>query len=206
MPVPGGHPSNLTRAKERRFSQSPRQEVSVLRYQSDPLRQSAAESPCPPSPRVRVSIKCIKCSCHQTTTATPSDHTSMAAKNSYGAISSPPSNPRPGPRDPLCSQCSTDREKIYHCHVSTEQDWEKATEEGKQTYKCFVCNTDHSALVPPRRKVLFTSSTLINFWKSVDFIASVHFEVEAVVGAKVRDLTKVFRNKFGNKPAPIDVF
>ena len=90
MPVPGGHPSNLTRAKERRFSQSPRQEVSVLRYQSDPLRQSAAESPCPPSPRVRVSIKCIKCSCHQTTTATPSDHTSMAAKNSYGAISSPP--------------------------------------------------------------------------------------------------------------------
>ena len=77
-------------------------------------------------------------------------------------------------------------------------------EEGKPTYYCFVCNIDHSVKTPTRRKILFTSSTLINFWKCASFIPSVHFEVEAIVGGKVRDLTKVFKNIFGEKPAPLD--
>ena len=46
---------------------------------------------------------------------------------------------------------------------------------------------------------------MINFWKSKEFIASAHFDVEAVVGVKVQDLVKVFKNSFGHKTEPMDV-
>ena len=54
-------------------------------------------------------------------------------------------------------------------------------------------------------KILFTSSTFINFWKVEGFSPLVHFEVEAVVGARVRDLTDVFNKKYKDRPEPMDV-
>ena len=109
-------------------------------------------------------------------------------------------------RDPPCLQCRVPGSPdIKHYHKSNEFDRELAIKDGIDSYHCFVCGMVHPVKTPSRRKVLFTSSTLINFWRVEGFFPSVHFEVEAVVGAKVRDLTKVFNKQYSRKEEPMDV-
>ena len=109
-------------------------------------------------------------------------------------------------RDPPCLQCRVPGSPdIKHYHKSNEYDRELAIKDGIDSYHCFVCGMVHPVKTPNRRKVLFTSSTLINFWKVEGFFPCVHFEVEAVVGARVRDLTMVFNKQYSGKQEPMDV-
>ena len=105
-------------------------------------------------------------------------------------------------RDQRCNKC---KGETFHFHISTDFDREAALKLSKDTVHCFVCGVEHGVATPARRKILLTSSTLIYFWRAPGFIAPIHFEVEAIVGARVRDLTKVLKQRYSSKPAPMDV-
>ena len=109
-------------------------------------------------------------------------------------------------RDPPCLKCRVPGSPdVQHYHNSSEFDRELSIKDGIDSFHCFVCGMDHPVKTPNRRKILFTSSTLINFWKVDGFFPAVHFEVEAVVGARVRDLTMVFKKRYWDKEEPMDV-
>jgi hypothetical protein len=56
------------------------------------------------------------------------------------------------------------------------------------------------------RRVLLSSSTLFNIWEDANLTVDNHFEMEAVVGGRVRDLTRVLDRKYlCDKPNRLEV-
>ena len=103
----------------------------------------------------------------------------------------PPRTVPPPPRtsDPNCNICSGGPSgAVNHHHISTEHDRMMALHDrGQAFYYCQVCRARHGTGAPIRRNVIFTSSTMINFWKKDKWNPPFHLDVEAIVG---RDCTR----------------
>ena len=53
--------------------------------------------------------------------------------------------------------------------------------------------------------MIFTSYTLINFWKDPKWRSSLHVDVEAIVGGTVKDGIKAFKIMFDTNPIPLNI-
>ena len=112
-------------------------------------------------------------------------------------------------RDKTCPLCSSRKTKVNHHHFSTQQIREFSLKYGTLgTFTCPICKKDEPAELPTNvtRRVLLSSSTLFNIWEDSNFAADHHFEMEAVVGGRVRDMTRVLdRMYLCDKPNRLEV-
>lgn len=112
-------------------------------------------------------------------------------------------------KDSLCPLCSSRNRKVYHHHFSTQQIREFSLKYGKLgTFTCPICKREEPAELPTNvtRRVLLSSSTLFNIWEDSNLSVDNHFEMEAVVGGRVRDLTRVLdRMYLCDKPNRLEV-
>ena len=103
-------------------------------------------------------------------------------------------------RDKLCSLCTNIDHSVYHHHWSTADLRTFAicySETG--TFMCPICHTMEQTLQPVHltKRVILCSSTLYGIWdqQSLPTITD-HFEMECIVGARVRDLTRALKRNY----------
>ena len=112
-------------------------------------------------------------------------------------------------RDSLCPLCSSKNRKVYHHHFSTQQIREFSLKyRSLGTFTCPICKTEEPVELATNvtRRVLLSSSTLFNIWEDPNLKVENHFEMEAVVGGRVRDLTRVLdRMYLCDKPNRLEV-
>ena len=96
-------------------------------------------------------------------------------------------------KDSLCKLCSTASREVFHPHFSTKQlrDF-SAKYRSLGTFNCPICKKEEPVELPTNATVrlLLSSSTLYNIWENPKLKVDHHFEMEAVVGGRVRDLTR----------------
>ena len=112
-------------------------------------------------------------------------------------------------KDSLCTLCSSDTREVFHHHFSTQQlrDF-SAKYRSLGTFTCPICKMEEPVELPTNttRRLLLSSSTLFNIWEDPNLKVDTHFEMEAVVGGRVRDLTRVLdRLYLRDKPNRLDI-
>ena len=114
-------------------------------------------------------------------------------------------------KDSLCTLCSSETRKVFHHHFSTQQLRDFAAKyrcRSLGTFTCPICKTEEPVELPTNvtRRVLLSSSTLFNIWENNNLRVNTHFEMEAVVGGRVRDLTRVLDKLYlHDKPNRVEV-
>ena len=97
-------------------------------------------------------------------------------------------------RDKLCLICSDSTVSKHHHHFSTASIRKMIFEQtkGKGTYLCPICKKVENVFVPANetRRVVMASSTLFNIWNHKLPADTVHFDIDSIVGGKVRDMTR----------------
>ena len=96
-------------------------------------------------------------------------------------------------RDKPCSYCSSTTTVVRHHHFSTMEQRAFARKWTKGDFMCPVCQKLEPTIQScnTTRKVVLTDSTLYGVWNDSSLPnISEHFEIECIVGARVRDLTR----------------
>ena len=93
--------------------------------------------------------------------------------------------------DRLCKLCSDTDHSVYHHHMSSQaiRDFARKHQRG-YLFGCLMCKQSESTVRPSTRKIILTSSTLYNVWNSDELQLPIHVEMEAIVGGRVRDMTR----------------
>ena len=111
--------------------------------------------------------------------------------------------------DNLCSMCTTTKHAARHTHFSTAEIRRFALTETKaDTYMCPMCKKLEPVLIPPKgtRRVVLTSSTLYGVWDQQNMPEDlIHFELESIVGGRVRDMTVALQNNYMYTPYRLEV-
>ena len=68
-----------------------------------------------------------------------------------------------------------------------------------------MCKADESTVRPSTRKIILTSSTLYNVWAIQDLQLPIHVEIEAIVGGRVRDMTRALIMLYLNHPERLEI-
>ena len=96
-------------------------------------------------------------------------------------------------KDKLCSMCTSDRKRVHHHHFSTSNIRTFALCWTEGDFMCPICHKPEPPLQSKEitKRVILSSSTLYGIWDqpSLPTIAE-HLELECIVGARVRDLTR----------------
>ena len=115
---------------------------------------------------------------------------------------------RTGPRrwsDTACNIFSGGRAgQVLHHHFSSEDDRMRAIADRRPTFYCQICKISHVTDTPIRRNVIFSSSTLINFWKDPAWVPVNHIDCEAIVGGTVEEGMQAFKLIYESNPTPIN--
>ena len=103
-------------------------------------------------------------------------------------------------RDKLCSMCTNSEHSVFHHHWSTADLRTFAicySLTGK--FMCPICHIMEPTLQPVHltKRVILCSSTLYGIWdrQTLPTITD-HFEMECIVGARVRDLTRALKRNY----------
>ena len=113
-------------------------------------------------------------------------------------------------KDSVCHMCTGEANKcIRHTHFSTQELRTFAIcYTGKNTFMCPVCRV----LEPVRfneeasRRLVLTDSTLYGVWDQAKLPANTeHFEIEAIVGGRVRDLTRALKANYLYLPQRLEI-
>ena len=95
--------------------------------------------------------------------------------------------------DSTCELCSDNEFDIKHTHMSSEGVRRFALNRKKQMhmFQCIMCKQQESTVRPSTRKIILTDSSLYNVWSDSSLNTSDHhMEIEAVVGGRIRNLTR----------------
>ena len=104
-------------------------------------------------------------------------------------------------KDSLCKLCSNTNREVCHPHFSTKQLRDFAAKyRSLGTFNCPICKKEEPIERPTNVtiRLLLSSSTLYNIWENPK-IKDKHFEMEAVVGGRVRDLTRALDRLYLSK-------
>ena len=110
-------------------------------------------------------------------------------------------------KDSYCQLCSVEG-AVYHPHFSTQYMREFATKyRTTSTYHCPVCKKEEPIHLPENqtRRLILTSSILYNVWEDPNLQVTDHFDMEAIVGGRVRDLTRALRHLYLDKPNRLEI-
>ena len=110
-------------------------------------------------------------------------------------------------RDSFCQLCS-EEEDIFHPHFSSQYMREFATRyRSGKTYHCSICKKEEPTDLQDTttRRVILSSSILYNVWEYPTLKVSEHIDLEAIVGGRVRDLTRALRHLYLTKPNRLEI-
>ena len=107
-------------------------------------------------------------------------------------------------RDKLCTMCSDSIVSKHHHHFSTSSIRRMLYEQtkGKGTYMCPICKEPEKVSFPAgeTRRVVLASSTLYNIWEQRLPADTVHFDIDSIVGGRVRDMTRALIKNYLHLP------
>ena len=100
-------------------------------------------------------------------------------------------------RDSLCSMCSDSRSRKYHHHFSCVS-IRRMISEPVKTYLCPICKVVEPVSFPPTvtRRVVLSDSTLYGVWDQTLPANTTHFDIDSIVGGKVRDMTTALQKNY----------
>ena len=112
-------------------------------------------------------------------------------------------------RDSMCIMCTTSEHVAKHTHFSTSNIRKFASMNSKRLlFLCPLCKVLEQAVIPARKtiRVVLTSSTLYGVWDQPKMPDSfTHFEIEAIVGGRVRDLTRALDRNYLYMPHRLEI-
>jgi hypothetical protein len=111
-------------------------------------------------------------------------------------------------KDKLCMLCSTKRRPVSHPHTSTQELREFALKyRTTGSFSCIICKKEEKAELPSNmtRRVVLSDSTLFNIWEMDDLKVNEHFELEAIVGGRVHDMTRALDKLYLDKPNRLEI-
>ena len=112
-------------------------------------------------------------------------------------------------RDSMCIMCTTGDHVSKHTHFSSANIRKFASMNSKRLlFMCPFCKVLEQAVIPPFKtiRVVLTSSTLYGVWDQLKMPDSyTHFEMEAIVGGRVRDLTRALDRNYLYMPHRLEI-
>ena len=139
------------------------------------------------------------------------DRANTSSSNSNSGTSSSKSGrdrARPEPMDRACPMCSDSRGTIRHYHYSSTEIRRMFLDQGTQTtYPCPICHELEPVVVPPMevRRIVLADSTLHGVWNQTLPNNILHFDIDVIVGGKVRDLTRAFEKNYQHIPNRMEI-
>ena len=110
-------------------------------------------------------------------------------------------------KDSYCHLCSEEG-AIFHPHFSTQYMRVFGTKyRSTNTYHCPMCKKEEPILLPENqtRRLILSSSILYNVWENHTLQLTQHIDMEAIVGGRVRDLTRALRHLYLDKPNRLEI-
>ena len=100
-------------------------------------------------------------------------------------------------QDSLCTMCSDTRNRKYHHHFSCASIRRMISEPAK-TYLCPICKVVEPVSFSPTvtRRVVLSDSTLYGIWDQTLPKNIKHFDIDSIVGGKVRDMTTALKKNY----------
>lgn len=115
-------------------------------------------------------------------------------------------------RDKLCSMCSDSSSSIYHHHYSS---WSirssflnmKHKPEGWGEYICPICHVPEPVVVPASetRRIVLACSTMYGIWSQQPPDNTAHFDIDCIVGGKVRDMRRALEKNYLHMPNRMEI-
>ena len=113
--------------------------------------------------------------------------------------------------DRLCHICSDTSTSRYHHHFSTADIRRmfldmKVNQEGRE-YMCPICALPEPVLIPANetRRVVLSDSTMYGIWTKQVPPNTIHFDIESIVGGKVRDLKTALMKSYLHMPNRFEI-
>ena len=113
-------------------------------------------------------------------------------------------------RDSVCTMCSDMNSTSRHHHFSSTSIRRMFMTPGydrNTTYMCPICKNLEPVVIPPTetRRIVLSSSTLYGVWDRPMPSNTVHFDIDAIVGGKVRDMTTALKKNYLHMPNRVEV-
>ena len=113
------------------------------------------------------------------------------------------------PLDRACPMCSDSHGTIRHYHYSSTEIRRMFLDKGKQTttYPCPICHKQEPVVVPPMevRRIVLSDSSLHGVWNQTLPQNIVHFDIDVIVGGKVRDMIRAFNKNYKHMPNRMEI-
>ena len=107
-------------------------------------------------------------------------------------------------RDSLCIMCSDPLVSKHHHHFSSASIRRLLSDQtkGKGKFLCPICKELEDVTVPASetRRVVMADSTLYNIWEQKLPKETPHFEIDSIVGGRVRDITRALIKNYLHLP------
>ena len=114
-------------------------------------------------------------------------------------------------KDRLCQMCSDSTSKSYHHHFSSadirRMFLNSKQKEDERFYPCPMCDTQEPVVIPSSesRRVLLSDSTMFSVWRKPLPADAVHFDIECIVGGKVRDIKTALQKNYLHMPNRFEI-
>ena len=115
-------------------------------------------------------------------------------------------------KDKLCSMCSDSSSSIYHHNFSSwsvrsmflnmkfkPKDWGE--------YMCPICHIPEPVVVPASetRRIVLACSTMYGVWNKKVPDNTVHFDIDSIVGGKVKDMKRALEKNYLHMPNRMEI-
>ena len=110
-------------------------------------------------------------------------------------------------RDKVCEMCSDTSKSVRHHHFSSTAIKRMAmTDRISKTAMCPVCKSPEPVSIPATetRRVVMADSTLYGVWDKMP-PSLLHFDIDSIVGGKVRDMTRALERNYLHLPNRYEV-
>ena len=107
-----------------------------------------------------------------------------------------------------CPMCSDSQGTIRHHHYSSTEIRRMFLDQGTQTtYPCPICHDLEPVVVPPMevRRIVLSDSSLHGVWNQTLPTNTVHFDIDVIVGGKVRDMGRAFDKNYKHMPNRMEI-
>ena len=110
-------------------------------------------------------------------------------------------------QDSVCNMCSDSGHTVRHPHFSSTAVRRQATADKCETYMCPVCNFVESVTIAPTqtRRIVIADSTLHAVWDHTIPLKSLHFDIDSIVGGRVRDMTRAWIKNYMHMPNRMEI-
>ena len=113
--------------------------------------------------------------------------------------------------DRLCHICSDTSSRLYHHHFSSADIRRmfldmKVSQEGRE-YMCPICHLPEPVLIPASetRRVVLSDSTMYGIWTKKVPKDTIHFDIESIVGGKVRNFKTALMKSYLHMPNRFEI-